>query len=157
VFIAMVLVAAIAAGVLIDTAGFLQSQSEAVGQESTSQTVDRILVISEIGKYDGELLYEVQLKVKKAPGADSVDLDQLMIHWLGPDGSDEITDYDVTAVKGSAPKLESDSDVMRINFTPKNLDPGERATVQLVGESGAKTTVRLRAPDPAPDGEAAEI
>ena len=49
VFIAMVLVAAIAAGVLINTAGFLQSQAEATGQESTDLVSERIDVTSTVG------------------------------------------------------------------------------------------------------------
>ncbi|MFC6904527.1 archaellin/type IV pilin N-terminal domain-containing protein [Halalkalicoccus tibetensis] len=49
VFIAMVLVAAIAAGVLINTAGFLQTQAEDTGIESTEQVSDNINVLSEVG------------------------------------------------------------------------------------------------------------
>jgi len=49
VFIAMVLVAAIAAGVLINTAGFLQSQSEQTGQQSSSQVADRLQVVNTVG------------------------------------------------------------------------------------------------------------
>jgi flagellin FlaB len=49
VFIAMVLVAAIAAGVLINTAGFLQTQAEETGQDSTDQVANNINVIGTVG------------------------------------------------------------------------------------------------------------
>jgi len=50
VFIAMVLVAAIAAGVLINTAGFLQSQAQATGEESSAQVSDRVQIASVTGQ-----------------------------------------------------------------------------------------------------------
>ncbi len=53
VFIAMVLVAAIAAGVLINTAGFLQSSAEQTGQESSDQVTNQIQVASKIGSVAG--------------------------------------------------------------------------------------------------------
>lgn len=50
VFIAMILVAAIAAGVLINTAGFLQSKSETTGQQSSDQVSNRLMVVSATGE-----------------------------------------------------------------------------------------------------------
>ena len=53
VFIAMVLVAAIAAGVLINTAGFLQSSAQQTGEESTQQVTNQLQVLSTTGTVVG--------------------------------------------------------------------------------------------------------
>ncbi|ERH12263.1 MAG: archaeal flagellin N-terminal-like domain protein, partial [halophilic archaeon J07HB67] len=53
VFIAMVLVAAIAAGVLLNTAGFLQSQAQQTGEESTDQVTNQLQVVTKTGVITG--------------------------------------------------------------------------------------------------------
>ncbi|WP_436934210.1 archaellin/type IV pilin N-terminal domain-containing protein [Halovenus marina] len=92
VFIAMVLVAAIAAGVLINTAGFLQSQSEQTGQQSTEQVTDRLQAVSTSGEVDTSegLIYEVNVTVSKAPGAGDINLLNVTAQWTGPSGSYDI-------------------------------------------------------------------
>ena len=89
VFIAMVLVAAIAAGVLINTAGFLQSSSEATGQEASDSTTNRLQVVSVTGEHftgDNEVGV-VAITVKTGPGAGNVDLSKTTVQWVGPSGS----------------------------------------------------------------------
>jgi flagellin-like protein len=98
VFIAMVLVAAIAAGVLINTAGFLQSQSEQTGQQSTEQVTDRLQTTSisgEVDTTDGEI-YQVNVTVSKAPGAGDINLLNVTAQWTGPSGSYDILNEAVT-------------------------------------------------------------
>jgi flagellin FlaB len=84
VFIAMVLVAAIAAGVLINTAGFLQSQSEQTGQQSSQQVTDRLQVINVVGEsINAQNEVEViNITVKKAPGASDVDLSAATLQFV---------------------------------------------------------------------------
>lgn len=50
IFIAMILVAAIAASVLINTAGYLQNQASATSEDSESQVSNQVLVLSSIGE-----------------------------------------------------------------------------------------------------------
>jgi flagellin FlaB len=49
VFVAMVLVAALGAGVLLDTAGLLQSQAQDTGESSTRQVSTSLQVVSNVG------------------------------------------------------------------------------------------------------------
>ncbi|MFC7073705.1 archaellin/type IV pilin N-terminal domain-containing protein [Halovenus rubra] len=108
VFIAMVLVAAIAAGVLINTAGFLQTQAEDTGTESTSQVADNLKVITEVGNVsEGDKINSVRLGVQPAAGAGDVNLAQLTLQWVSQDefaniiignesgGADELATGDV--------------------------------------------------------------
>jgi flagellin FlaB len=97
VFIAMVLVAAIAAGVLINTAGFLQTQAEETGQDSTDQVANNINVIGtvgEVGSYDHDndggtpdinQVDLIRLTVQKSAGSGDIDLGGLSIQYVAPD------------------------------------------------------------------------
>jgi flagellin FlaB len=101
VFIALVLVASIAAGVLINTAGFLQTQSEKTGQQSTAQVANGITVVGETGgvanvttEYDSgtgsvvqsqNFICEIQLTVQKSPGSGNLNLTEMSIQYLSSD------------------------------------------------------------------------
>lgn len=82
VFIATVLVAAIAASVLIDTSGKLQERSTRTGQETTQQVASNINVAGITGKRDNATwanMSHINITVSLAPGGQSVDLSQLKI------------------------------------------------------------------------------
>jgi flagellin FlaB len=91
VFIAMVLVAAIAAGVLINTAGFLQSQAESTGQQSSDQVTNRLQILQATGlktEIDGEdTVGGVELVATKAPGANDIDLTGVTMQWVDDSGT----------------------------------------------------------------------
>ena len=94
VFIAMVLVAAIAAGVLINTAGFLQSGAEETGQQSSDQVTNRLDVVSVVGQSIDQTNSEVDkvvITVKKAPGSNNIDLSATTIQFVHSSGASDLT------------------------------------------------------------------
>jgi flagellin-like protein len=158
VFIAMVLVAAIAAGVLINTAGFLQSQSEETGQQSSQQVTDRVQVISETGIVESGQVGEIELNIKKAPGAGDIDVSEATIQWIGPGGAADVTssenEWSLSKVSGSTSVLTSDSDVFTLTLDldagsaiSGKLDTGESATMEITTASGGSTTVTIQVPE----------
>ena len=87
VFIAMVLVAAIAAGVLVNTAGFLQATAEDAGQESVDKVTNRLDVVSSHGLVNqtggGDLAVDsLNLTVRLAAGSGAVNLDDTTIKYV---------------------------------------------------------------------------
>ncbi|WP_277552418.1 archaellin/type IV pilin N-terminal domain-containing protein [Halobaculum limi] len=96
VFIAMVLVAAIAAGVLINTAGFLQSKSQETGQQSSKQVSNRLQEVATVGNVtedtnNNDVVDIVNVTVTQAPGAGEIDVHNATVTWIGPSGTTQLT------------------------------------------------------------------
>jgi flagellin FlaB len=175
VFIAMVLVAAIAAGVLINTAGFLQSSSEATGQGAADTTSNRIQIVSATGTSLSDAgVGVVSFTVKKGPGASNIDLETTTIQWVGPTGSfyqlaengadgnpdgrfiiETVQDED-----SSSPVLNDQEDRLKIrldlgsedlgdaeNTFGTELGEGESATVRITTASGSQVTEKILVPE----------
>ncbi|ELY68165.1 archaellin/type IV pilin N-terminal domain-containing protein [Natrinema versiforme] len=107
VFIAMVLVAAIAAGVLINTAGVLQTQASDTGSETQEAVANQIEVVHGVGEVratqgttvpgvntesdtsidhgDAEIVDVVNLTVMKSAGSESIDLSSMTIQYTSDD------------------------------------------------------------------------
>jgi flagellin FlaB len=97
-FIAMVLVAAIAAAVIIQTAGVLQQQGQETGTQATEDVSGGLEILSVIGdRYtDGagssqDTIQTVELRVALTSGSPDIDFDELVI--LISDGT---AAYDLT-------------------------------------------------------------
>jgi len=155
VFIAMVLVAAIAAGVLLNTAGFLQTKSKATGQGATAQVSDRVFVASMMGNVTNRRIDFVNLTVMRGAGAKNINLTTATLAWIGPkygktlsyvNGSADSKHFAVKPLKdpdNSSPVLDETSDRFRVIINASSIDGGLRGgdsfTVKFATSSGAVT------------------
>ncbi|HIQ39373.1 MAG TPA: flagellin [Methanothermococcus okinawensis] len=78
IFIALVLVAAVAAAVIINTAGHLQQKASVVGRESTKQVASGIQVIRVVGYADGDYIKKLAIIIGPNIG-DSIDLNSTIV------------------------------------------------------------------------------
>ncbi|MFD1684648.1 archaellin/type IV pilin N-terminal domain-containing protein [Halobellus litoreus] len=124
VFIAMVLVAAIAAGVLVNTAGFLQATAEDAGQESVDKVTNRLDIVSTHGivsESGGEkYVSRLNLTVRLAAGSGAVSLDDTTIRYLSDTEAENLVYENMS---GNDPTtLGSVSGMGASNYTAYALD-----------------------------------
>ena len=181
VFIAMVLVAAIAAGVLINTAGFLQSKSQETGQQSSKQVSNRLQEVVTVGNVNDsqDTIQTVNVTVTQAAGAGEIDLENATVNWVGPTGTYTLahkdasaTDWSFTteAIKdtdtGENTVLNDPDDRFSINFNmskannaaaPGDLGEGDEVTIKINTMAGATTSIRFTVPESLGNKEAVEL
>ena len=165
IFIAMILVAAIAAGVLIQTATTLQNKALLTGERSKGQVSTNIMPIvayAEDGS-NGSVTY-FYVKAKLAPGSDPVALDDLLSEFSLKNASSDLT-YSSTDTCSSPSSthfavsylIQGDNyqsgylqrgDVVKLCFnSTRNVGEDETVTISLVPKVGNPTTIETAMPD----------
>ncbi len=170
VFIAMVLVAAIAAGVLVNTAGFLQESAEQTGQQAQGEVSDRLDVVSSYamdtdddGDYD-----RVNVTIRKASGSDDINISDVTFTYLGPSttttGALDDSNVARSAISGNADYLRNESDRVELQLSidggigaTGELTTGSEFQLQLTTSAGASTYIEGRIPESAESGGVVEV
>ena len=172
----MVLVAAIAAGVLINTAGLLQSQAEATGEESSEQVTDRVVVSTVTGVVDDadDGIETVNLTVQRSPGAGDINLNDSIVEVFSNGTSSTMTtdngnfeppgetpdvpddeEFAIDKIQGDDTATLSDSSDRALIIVPLSemddegdakLKPGQSVSITITTAAGGSAFVEKRAP-----------
>jgi len=169
VFIAMVLVAAVAAAVLINTTGTLQQRAQSTGQEATQEVASNLKVLNVYGIRGNNTdtkLWDCQVNLELSAGALPMDLSKLIIRYS--DGANTRTyTFDSTFAASSFPNAQGPSsnfnatwvrgnggstfvmqpgDLVQMHYN--NCNPGTRTSVslQLIPESGSPVAADFKTP-----------
>ncbi len=168
IFIAMILVAAVAAGVLIQTASSLQSKSLDVGRQTQERLTTDIEVIQVFADdaSDGAIhngADNVTFVLRLGSGSTAIKLSDLLIRFDAPEGSQSLVYKDNTTVGDATNygvdfKIKSSNhnsaylntgDLAEIKFTYNVSDPiveGETSTLRLITKNGAVKPIQITTP-----------
>ncbi len=168
IFIAMLLVAAVAAGVLLQTAGSLQQKALSTGQQSKGEISTNAKVI-EVSAVDGtdQTLENFSLEMKLSPGSDPMKLDEVTF-TVDTDNSTTTLTYSgnssfatvanattgtfgITYLINGTNHLDGNlqrGDVVRLQFAmPRSIGQDEHMRLNFIPKIGTPTLVEFNTPD----------
>lgn len=166
VFIAMLLVAAIAAGVLITTVTSLQEKALTTGQEAEGEIVNHINIV-EVRAIDGRGggLLNFSLLIKLASGSDPIDMNDTLVR-MAVENMSESYDLQFTApvlnLAGTStfnltyevqgPQYRAGfltrGDIVRMNLVGvRNVTEDELVRFTIIPKIGSASSVEFRTPE----------
>lgn len=175
IFIALLLVAAVAAGVLIQTVGSLQEKALMTGDQAKGQIATNAVVV-EVSGTDGSAgnITNLTMIVKLAPGSDEIKLDEAILTVNSYDSTATLSYRDGLTVRNVATGYFTNStagngtytveylqkgnnyvqgnlqrgDVIRIYLeTPRAIDEAEEMRLNFIPKIGTPTMTNFITPE----------
>lgn len=156
VFIAMVLVAAVAAAVIIGTAGTLQQRAAVTGQEATQDVSSnlKVLSIDAMRNDTSTNVYTVSFKLTLQAGSEDVDLSDMVLRFS--DGT-VVRNYQLNGtyaftlewIRGDGiDNVMEAGDLVDLQFTriDGTLAPRSEFEVNMIPQTGASVYLLVRMP-----------
>jgi flagellin FlaB len=168
IFIAMVLVSAVAASVLIDTANKVREQAQNTGNEAISSLATGVVVQDVVGQKDQSrlLIDNISLLITPQAGSPPIKLDTMVISIMFGDTvlyqtlGDLITDNSYTAqqIRASESSTWTDGmhimghgDLVKIKISNAigvlGIEPDTLVTIRLMPSQGPQYMIRFTTPD----------
>jgi flagellin FlaB len=168
VFIAMILVAAVAAAVLIQTSGVLQQKAQQTGKEATSEVSSNMKISSVVGYTDDYAsIKQLNVTVELAAGGASIDFSKVIVRYIdststtildlntaaspGDPGTANQFNYTEVRMGSGTPNFvlqSGDLAIINLNLNAmgQTLTPRGKGTIQIVPESGTMVIKDVVAP-----------
>ena len=155
IFIAMVLVAAVAAAVLIQTSGILQQKATTVGKEATSDISSNLKIISIVatvgsGSEDATAL---AFAMEVSAGGNPIDISKTQVKYIDDTHADFIdisSTYSEERTLDDDPLILSPGDLGKFTVDLEtdgmNLSARKSATLQIIPEKGTMVIKDIVAP-----------
>ena len=162
IFIALILVASVAAGVLISTVSNLQGKAEVTGSEVQQRlaTGFTIIQVGATGTSDGEINASddtFEIRAQLAPGSNPVKLEDITLSLVTQTGSTSYTynssgastnEFTASAIRGSVSDQYVDTgDVITLSFNSAvNITESENFEITLFPGAGSAQRIALVSP-----------
>ena len=162
IFIAMVLVAAVAAAVLISTSGVLQQKAQKTGQEATQEVSSNLQIDTVIGNVTGEKVDRLNISLSLAAGGSSIDMRNVIVKYINETTVTTLS-FSSSAADGTHFKYAEDRDpsgtgsnvigpgdlgkmTLNLSAMSQNLSTRKEGTIQIIPEVGTLIQKELVAP-----------
>ncbi|MFA4957002.1 MAG: archaellin/type IV pilin N-terminal domain-containing protein [Candidatus Methanoperedens sp.] len=147
IFIAMVLVAAVAAAVLIQTSGILQQKAQQTGKEATAEVSSNLKIVSVVGNVSGSTIDYLTVLAELSAGGNPIDINTTKFKYIDNTTANFITvTYTEPRNNTAANYVLEPGELGMFVFNINNMSVRATGTIQFMPETGTMVTKDLVAP-----------